>query len=184
MIRITIDEVTAQPWNYSASQYQYASGVHQPHIAEISPMQYANLSKSGRKRYDDKRSNEWQASIDIKQQWANAVMSAFDAGTITLTTPMHEDALHMIRRELRHREEEQAAETKRQAMKSNLITSKDQVTIGQRIYTHMGGYAFVRKINQKSISAELDSDKPHMQGSIRLPFGGFYFQNPREIVNA
>lgn len=184
MTRITIEHVTAQPWMFSANQYQYAHNVHQPHIAEISPMQYAHLSKSGKRQYDAKRSDEWQASIDIKRQWASEIMRAFDAGTVTLDTDMHDDARDMIRFELRHRENIRKDEEKKQAMRSNLITSKDQVSIGQRIYTHMGGYAFVRKVNTKSITAEMDSDKPHMQGAVRLPFGGFYFQDPREIINA
>jgi hypothetical protein len=52
-----------RPWCMTASQYQAAMGIKQPHIAEISPMQYAGLSRRGKAQYDAKRSAEWDASF-------------------------------------------------------------------------------------------------------------------------
>lgn len=67
-------------WEISPSQYQAAIGVHQPWIAEISPMQYAGLSKRGKAAYDAKRAREWDASAAAKDHWRDLILEAHDAG--------------------------------------------------------------------------------------------------------
>lgn len=43
--RLTADDVNKTPWKFTASQYQYAHKVHEPWIAEASPMQSGLMGK-------------------------------------------------------------------------------------------------------------------------------------------
>lgn len=75
------------PWKLSSGAYKTAKGVHQPHIAEISPMQYANLGSRQKAAYDAERSKAWGASAEAHKEWAGKVADAHAAGKISKDTP-------------------------------------------------------------------------------------------------
>ena len=81
--RITKDDVNAEPWKFTAEQYQVAHGVKQPWIAEIAPARMAEQSKSEKSRYFKERAKEWDASAAIKAEWGGKVWDAYKKGKIT-----------------------------------------------------------------------------------------------------
>jgi hypothetical protein len=144
-----------KPWLLTESQYQAISKVKQPWAGEISAVQYQRLSKRGQKEYDEKRRREWAASADIKEEWAQRVGEAFEAGEFTLETPgVTKEAKTAIRRgELRRKEEEKASRFD-DARKANQVTI-ETVEVGDRVHDVLyRKYGTVAKKFKKSVRLE------------------------------
>lgn len=154
MARITAEQVTREPWKYTVGQYQAALGVYQPHIAEISPMQYAHLSKRGKRQYDTKRTQEWDASANAKRAWRAAVIAAHDADAFNQHDPSTSDeAREAIRYEERRRREAVTAFRLEEALHRNKIASVDELSVGDRVFSIMAGqYGTVTKKHKVSVN--------------------------------
>ncbi len=127
-----------KPWQMSASEYQIMLGVHEPWIAEISPWQYASMSKRQQKAYEKKRLAEWTASAEAKKLWRDKVIAAFDAGEINLDMlGLHPDAREAIRLELVFRAAEVEERSKQNALDVNRIASIDEVEVGDQVWSIM-----------------------------------------------
>jgi hypothetical protein len=66
-------------WQCSRSQWLAHLGVHEPHIAEISPMQMGQMSARQRTTYDKRRAAQWATYSDAKVEWARQVIAAYEA---------------------------------------------------------------------------------------------------------
>lgn len=173
MTRPTIDDVIREPWKYSPTQYQAILGVHQPHIAEISPMQYASLSKRGRAQYDAKRTQEWDASFACKEAWRTAVIAAHDAGRFDPAgSEVSEHARTAVWAEGKRREEVVKACHMEDARQRNRITSADQISVGDRVYSLMcRKYGTIVKKSAKSVRLQLDNPPAWMTGTVKENIG-------------
>ena len=154
---ITPEKPTAKEeipaWQMNASEYQSSIGVKQPWIAEISPYQFANLSKRAKAEYEANRRLEWQASADAKAEWRDKVMQAYDKGEITLDTPgLHDEVKRAIRSELQARDEAVIEAAIDKATKENDISSVDEVEPGDKVYDLMlGRYVDIVKKFKSSV---------------------------------
>jgi hypothetical protein len=120
------------------SRWLALHGIHEPWIAEISPMQMGLMSARQKKIWQERRSKEWAASIEGKRAWANAVFAAYDAGAFTLKTERaHPDAVAAVRTELIARAKQTEEAAKKAAHLDNRIRSVEEVAIGDRIYDLM-----------------------------------------------
>ena len=153
-------------WQLSAMTWQERQGIHQPHICEISPHQYAGMSKRQQRAYDDKRRREWAASAHAKNLYAALVLAAFRAGEFSLDDPrVDSDAAGAVKTaQLTERKA-----TKKlawdDAVRANEIESTDQVKKGDRVFTIMGGYyGRVVKISKRSVRIEVENAPDYMQG--------------------
>lgn len=142
-----------QAWTMSASAYLSKIGVHEPWIAEISPAQYAGMSKRAKAQYDKKRAAEWQASADAKAEWQRLILEAYHAGTITLETPgLHPDAKNAITGGLVKEREAATKQALAEATERNNITSVDDVKVGDTVWNLMlRRYGIVFKIFKRSV---------------------------------
>lgn len=142
-----------KPWEMSASAFQARLGVPQPFIGEISPMQYANLSNRGQRQYDEKRRREWGASAQAKSGWREKVIGAFQSGEISLETPgLHPEARGAILSYQIQQEKEERQERINRALNENRISSCDELSVGDRVYSNiLGRYVEVTKVNKKSV---------------------------------
>lgn len=150
-------------WQTGRDHFQSRAGVHRPWIAEISPMQYAGLSKRGKVEYDAKRSREWQASADCAAEYAAACFAAWETDASIYTDPrIHPDAKTAIFHE-RLRREKAAADARFKALQDgNAIRSADEIQIGDRVYWLLGGrYITVTKKSKASIRAVDDTGEEH-----------------------
>ncbi len=145
-------------WEMSASQYQYLEGVHAPWIFEISPSQYAMMGKQQKRAYDKKRSKEWEASAQVKQEWRDKVVEAYINGEITLDTPdLHseaQDAIWYYKIKVKKEREKKLWED---ASQENKIRSLEEIQPGDKVLDIIyNGYAEVIKIFKKSIRIKLE----------------------------
>lgn len=157
-------------WTMSTSQYQSMRGVKQPWICEISPMQYAHMSKRQQAQYDEKRSREWQASADCKQEYHEAISAAYTAGAFDLNdSDVHEDAKKAVFWLEQEQQKKSAEERMAQATEENQIRSFDEISIGDEVYDIMcGGYVRVVKKSRLSCRAEYVGDAPYLKGKTIL----------------
>lgn len=146
-------EINVPVWRMTASEYQSRIGVHQPWIFEISPSQFAAMSKRQQKEYEQKRAREWQASADAKREWRELVVQAYERGEFTLqTTGLSDEAKFVVLDYLREKAEQHIAEYRDRAVKANEIRNIENVSVGDIIYVIIiCGYAKVMKVNRKSI---------------------------------
>lgn len=152
------DKRLEEPWKYTASGYLAATGVHEPWIAEISPMQMGLMGKQAKRRYQAKRAKEWDASAKAKQEWADAVLAAYEAGEFDEDTPgVNPAALEAVRLEGERRRKSEFAQTVKEARAKNNIRDLSQVKIGMKIYHIAMGCGEVVKVNKKSLRMKLDS---------------------------
>jgi len=85
---VTFKGGRARPvWEITPRMYQAAQGVHAPWIAEISPMQMSMMSARAKAQWQKKRSAEWQASADVKDEWAKLTRQAFAAQLFDIHDP-------------------------------------------------------------------------------------------------
>lgn len=163
MTRITKKDVTARPWEYSASQWKIVHNIHQPHIAEISPMQYWHLSKQGKRRYDAKRDAEWQASSDGWDDWRDAVIEAYDAGDVTRDTPgIHQEAHYLILSVEVARTKQRATAEQQEKLAANQYSSVDEIEKGQQVYYLIyHAWGTVTRRNKNTVTVDFgDGHKP------------------------
>lgn len=146
-----------RPWTITPSRYLFLLGVHEPWIAEISPMQYAHMGKQQKAAYDAKRSKEWAESGKAKDQWRNLVLKAFADGRFTLEDP---ETTREARDVVTHGQiaakmaAQKADADKRNAEleRGNAITSADQVKAGDRVFVVLSAsYGDVIKVSKKSV---------------------------------
>lgn len=150
--RITAQEVDKEPWKFSASQYQVAKGVHQPHIAEISPMQFAHLSKRGKVQYEAKRRQEFQASADIKSEWRDKVEKAYGDGKINKDTPgLSKEARSVLIHSDIRRKKEGVKAAEKAADEAATIRSTSEIQKGEELDHPIYKRVRVVRVSPKSI---------------------------------
>lgn len=173
--------MSPQVWTMNASQYQLLKGVHQPWIAEISPMQYAYLSKRGKSAYDAKRTREWDASTECKQDYANEVIEAFKSGSFALSDPdASEDAKRVIYNHMRDSAENARSAALQSALKENRILSASELAIGDRVFHLMyGRYVTVTKLLKVSARVKDASNKEFLVKAGMLQFWQYNDVNDR-----
>lgn len=133
-------------WKLTRDGFQARAGVHRPHIAEISPMQYAHLSGRARREYDVKRSREWQASGDCAADYARQCFEAWEADpTILKSAEISSDAKTAIFHERSRREQAATDARFEELRRDNEIRSIDEVEVGDRVYWLFGRYVRVTK---------------------------------------
>jgi len=184
--RITKEDANKTPWMYSARQYQYAHGVHEPHIAEASPHQMGSMGKREKKEYMEKRSSDWQASGAIKQEWAKKVIQAHDEGKFSLDDPSTPKDTRDIVRGTKRAETKQdlgKALTSHWSGKDSLSSSLehlDQVKVGDRVFDSLRGDHFVvaRKF-ATSVSGTNDKGETH-----KLQLGSMHWGTRDQINQA
>jgi len=149
-------------WKMTPDQYQSIKGIHQPWIAEISPAQFAGLSKRQKGEYEAKRSKEWQASADVKAEWRNKVVAAHERGEFSLDDPnITKEAKDAIRSAIRIEEESRSKAALQQAHKENQIKSVDEIKEGDRVFDLMvRQYGIVKKKFKNSVKLELEKEIP------------------------
>lgn len=147
-----------KPWEMTPYQYQAMKGIHQPWIAEISPFQFSRMSERQKKQYEAKRSVEWQASADVKIEWKNIVIDAYEKGLFTLDDPnILKEVKDAIQYALRKKAEEKLKESFEQAWKENSIKSMDEVKIGDRVFDIMTRrYGTIDKKFKNSVKLRLE----------------------------
>lgn len=69
-------------WEYSSQQYRNKIGAPVPMLGEISPTQYASLSKRGKRIYDAKKQAEWERTGKGHRSWRDLIIAAYDEGYI------------------------------------------------------------------------------------------------------
>lgn len=160
-------EKEKEPWAMNAREYQRIMGVHEPWIAEISPAQYAGMSKREKKWYDEKRAKEWKASADIKAEWREKVTEAYKKGVIDLNAPnLSEDAKSVI---IHYDIEQDRVEFEtilNEVRKQSTIRSMDEITVGDSVFFIMTrNYHTVVKKHKKTV--KLDNEMNVEPYSIR-----------------
>jgi hypothetical protein len=168
-------ELLAQPWTITPERYQHLMGVKQPWIAEISPWQYSNMGKRQKAAYDKKREEEWGASIDVKREWRDKVIAAYTEGKITKNDPsLDKEARDAIRHFEHYQEKQRQEEVKKQAHRSNQITSLDEVKVGDRVFEIMTGrYGTITKKNRLSVGFQPENHP-----------GGYQITRPMKVSPA
>jgi hypothetical protein len=148
-VKPIVHTVDTEPWKYTAQQYQMEKGVKQPSIAEISPFQYQGLSNREKARYDKLRGVEWQASADIKTEWKNKVVEAYQKGEVDRNAPGVTDEAKSV---MFWADEAAKKANAEEAIKANPITSPAELQTGDRVWSIMyGKYGTVGKIFKKSV---------------------------------
>lgn len=159
---LTAAQVQGAPWQFSAAAYQAALGVHQPWIAEISPMQYAHMGKAQKAAYDKRRAGEWEASAAVKGEWRAAVVAAWREGRFDpQDAEVHPDAAQEVRW-VQHADAKAAAAQERAGKdRANEITDAKQVKVGDQVWLVIQrAYAEVIKVSQRSVQ-------------VRTPYGPY-----------
>jgi hypothetical protein len=172
MEALDVRAVMDAPWRFSAGAYQAALGVHEPWIAEISPMQYAHMGKAAKAAYDKKRHGEWEASAAAKRQWEDAVVAAFRDGRFDpKAADVHPDAETVVLH-LRMAQDKAAAQAERASKeRSNEITDVSQVKVGDRVFvTIWSSYGEVVKVSRKSVLVQGGFGRPmKIEVNARVP---------------
>jgi hypothetical protein len=147
----------SRPWTMSGSMYLSRKGIHEPWIAEISPMQYAQMGKSAKVAYDRKRHKEWQAASDGKAEWAKLVFDSFKKGLFDKgDKDVHPEALKVLKNESHRRDEEQKKKSFDQAVKDNRITDLSKVKKGDTVFHVVyRQYGDVLRVSKKSLSMNI-----------------------------
>lgn len=145
-------------WKIGRDAFQARMGVHRPWIAEISPAQYAGMSKRAKAAYDTKREREWEASANCAQAYEQLCFAAFEADNGILThADLHPDAKRAIMTEINRRTKEDAQARFRRAQVWNTLEVINQVKPGDRIYTLLyGRYVTVVKTFKASVRVRDD----------------------------
>lgn len=146
----------SKPWTMNASQWLIANNIHEPFIAEISPMQYAHLGKQQKAAYDAKRNKEWQASIDGKAEWARLVSQAFKDGKFDKDdSDVSKDALDAMRRQNMYDSKAEKENQLNKELDLNRINDASELKAGDVVYHVLyRDYVTISKVGKKSVSAE------------------------------
>jgi hypothetical protein len=164
-------------WQMHPSTYQERQGVHEPWIAEISPMQLGMMGDRQRAAYQKKRAGEWAASGQAKTEWRRKIMEAHDAGTITRDSPdLHPEAKRALLDGLAERQKSERQATFEEAVKANGIGSMEEISVGDRLFdTYSSSYGTVTKKNRSSV--KFRPDRPLYRGApeeIKVGPGSLY----------
>ncbi len=173
-------QARTRPWTVTAEQYQAAIGVHQPWIAEISPMQMGLMSKRAKAQYQAKRAAEWSASGEAKNEWARAVMEAFNAARWTEDdAEATEDArLEVLR--ARMKAQADAFEKAFERASADNRVKANGLSVGSRVFSILSGrYGEVVKVSQKSARVRFPPEQP--PAHINLPARMIEDRRKREI---
>jgi len=131
-------ELLKTPWFTNPSHYLFLRGVHEPWIMEISPTQYARMSEREKIRYDKKRNEEWQASADAKNEYANLVYKAYQEGKFDINDPkVHPEARSAAIMKQLSSEKAARAEAFKEAQRRNRITDAKDVEVGATVFSIM-----------------------------------------------
>lgn len=168
-----VDDVPV--WQKTRDRYQSERGVHRPHIAEISPMQMGMMSQRAKEAYQKKRSAEWAASEKCATEFAQACFEAYLADPTILRSPrISEDARKQISFALRRSEQAEREARAAAAHRENRLSSKDQVSVGDRVWALLGGcYITVEKVFSASVRGRDDqgrSRKVAIKALMRLSY--------------
>lgn len=147
----------SKPWTMNGSMWLSAKGIHEPWMFEISPFQYARMSKSQKNAYDKKRNKEWNDSSKGKEEWANAVYDAFKNKEFDLNDKdVHPDAIDAakIGKVIEDKAEKEAALKK--ALKENRIMDASVLEKGDKVFSVIyRRYGQVVKTGKKSVSVDM-----------------------------
>jgi hypothetical protein len=181
MEAIDVRAVMDAPWRFSAGAYQAALGVHEPWIAEISPMQYAHMGKAAKAAYDKKRHGEWEASAAAKRQWEEAVLAAFRDGQFDpKAADVHPDAETVVLRLRMAQDKAAASAVAAQKDRANEITDVGQVKKGDRVFVVISGtYGEVLKVSRKSVQVSGRFGPMKVEVSPRSPM--LLWRAPRDL---
>lgn len=144
-------------WQVYPSAWKSARGIHTPHIGEISGVQYARLSKRGKREYDAKRDREWDASYKGSEAYAVAVIAAFEAGEFALDHPgLNPDALDVVRsHRLRQAKIAQRA-SEAAAIMARQVKDLAQLAVGTRVFSHVYREGTIVKLNRTTARVRFD----------------------------
>jgi hypothetical protein len=173
-------DAVERPWTASASAYQAQLGVHEPWVAEISPVQYAHMGKAAKARYDRQRAGEWEASGRAKEQWRQAVLAAFRDGRFDLgDAGVHPDAKAAVFAWQREQAAAQAKVAQAARQRENAITDAKQLKVGDRVWLVIQrAYAEVIKVSAKSVQVRTKFGPYKVPVDPRAPL--LNWQDPRD----
>lgn len=146
----------SKPWTMNASQWLIANNIHEPFIAEISPMQYAHLGKQQKAAYDAKRNKEWNDAAKGKTEWAKLVYKAFKDGKFEKDDMDVSDAARdAIRYQGVASEKEELDKIFKEEDRKNEIMDTSELKVGDVVWHFMyRQYVTVTKVGKKSVSAD------------------------------
>ena len=144
-------------WEITSSMYRARRGIHQPHIGEISGVQYGRMSGAARRRYDTKRHEEWETSAQGARAWEQEVIDAFNRGEFDLDDPEVDREARSVILSAQIRQKESEAARGLAELKEINIPDMSEISKGDRIFTIMGGhYGTVTRVSKKSLRMLLD----------------------------
>lgn len=143
-------------WKMSRAQWQHAQGVKQPSIAEISPTQYAKLSRRAQRRYDAQRRVEWDASEECKRQYDQQVVAAYRDGWFEMGDA-HEDAQRAVKRDAQRAVQAERAARWKEAQNKNAV-NLTELSTGDRVFdVLLQRYGKVLRVFKRSARVEYEA---------------------------
>jgi hypothetical protein len=163
------DESATPTWQMGRDRYQALRGVKRPHIAEISPVQYALMGKRAKAAYDVKRHAEWQASADCAAEYARECVEAFIADPSILdSASLHYEAREQIQANAQRVAKQEREQSLAAAHQSNRLSAGDVVSPGDRLWSLLHGrYVVVAKASKLSFRTT-DGVKVNVGACLRL----------------
>jgi len=154
------------------SQYLKRKGVETVWIAEISPMQYANISKRQRKKYDKEQNKKWKKSSETKQEFKEKIISNYNKGNFSLKDPVPNDVRNIIKKYKRKtkniNKENREYDRKKILQKVNSLDQKD-LEKGMKVYISNYGYRTLTKVNKKTVRFKSQAGK-HKTGKAYIKY--------------
>lgn len=153
MVDMNNETITASTpaWTISCAAWKYANGYPDPHVCEISPMQYAHLSKRAKAQYDEKRRQEWDASAAGSAAYAALVLKAHADGLLDhRDNTIHRDARGVVAAELIRRDEKAKKDAEAAERASRQLAHADLV-VGMEVFHPIYRECVIEKVNRKSV---------------------------------
>lgn len=150
-------------WTLTHTQYLILQNVHQPHIAEISPMQYGMMSDRARGKYQEQRSREWSASGACKAEFDRLVFEAFKRGEFKRTDEgVSQDAKSAVIYLTAQENKAARDERIREARRENQILHVDDAEVGDKIFIFgYSTYATITKKLKVSFRVQVESGREY-----------------------
>lgn len=133
------------------TRYAWQRGIERPYACEISPTQYALLSKRGKREYDAKRRRDWDAWAEIVTEWKAEIIEAHEAGKIR-KADLNDEAADVIKR-YEHDKREKAMQRAAEILRGRWATllSEKPLKAGDTIVHSIYGEGLAVKINRKTV---------------------------------
>jgi hypothetical protein len=152
----------SKPWTMSGSMWLSAKGIHEPWMFEISPFQYARMSKSQKNSYDKKRNKEWDNASKGKAEWAKAVYNAFKNREFNLNDKdVHPDAINAAKIGKSTEDNANKETALKKALKENRIMDASILKNGDKVFSVIyRRYGEVVKTGKKSVRVDMGDGNP------------------------